>query len=155
MQEEKITPLVLRTFNILLKGGVLPPIPIELKKKSVNGQVKVELDGPLAQNMKAYHQTTGITQGMQAMAAVMQLNPDSQVNVDFDELMRQAISGNGMPQKIIREKAEVKKIKQKQQEMLQQQATLQQQQMQADAINKMGSTQGTTPQQIAQGQVGR
>ncbi len=155
MQEEKITPLVLRTFNILLKGGVLPPIPIELKEKSVNGEVKVELDGPLAQNMKAYHQTTGITQGMQAMAAVMQLNPDSQVNVDFDELMRQAISGNGMPQKIIREKAEVKKIKQKQQEMLQQQAALQQQQMQADAINKMGSAQGTTPQQIAQGQVGR
>ena len=155
MQEEKITPLVLRTFNILLKGGVLPPLPVELKKKSVNGEVRVELDGPLAQNMKAYHQTTGITQGMQAMAAVMQLNPDSQVNVDFDELMRQAISGNGMPQKIIREKAEVKKIKQKQQEMLQQQAELQQQQMQADAINKMGSTQGTTPQQMAQGQVGR
>ena len=155
MQEEKITPLVLRTFNILLKGGVLAPIPIELKEKSVNGEVKVELDGPLAQNMKAYHQTTGITQGMQAMSAVMQLFSDSQVNVDGDELMRQAISGNGMPQKIIREKAEVKKIKQKQEEMLKQQAALQQQQMQADAINKMGSAQGTTPQQIAQGQVGR
>lgn len=155
MQEEKITPLIMRTYHTLRKGGVLPPPPDELVKASQNGQVKVELDGPLAQNMKAYHQTVGITQGMQALAAVMQLNPDSQVNVNFDELMRQAMSSNGMPQTIIREWAEVKKIKEKQQAILEQQAQAQQMQMQADAVGKLSNANGTTAQQMMQGVVGR
>lgn len=155
MQEEKITPLIMRTYHTLRKGGVLPPPPDELVKASRNGQVKVELDGPLAQNMKAYHQTVGITQGMQALAAVMQLNPDSQVNVNFDELMRQAMSSNGMPQTIIREWAEVKKIKEKQQAILEQQAQARQMQMQADAVGKLSRAEGTTAQQMMQGVVGR
>lgn len=155
MQEEKITPLIMRTFNTLRRSGLLPPPPEELVKASQSGQVKVELDGPLAQNMKAYHQTTGITQGMQALAAVMQLNPDSQVNVDFDELMRQAMSANGMPESIIREVADVKKIKKAQQELLEQQAEAQQLQMRADAASKLSNAQGTTAQQMIQGVVGR
>lgn len=155
MQEEKITPLIMRTFNTLRRSGLLPPPPEELVKASQSGQVKVELDGPLAQNMKAYHQTTGITQGMQALAAVMQLNPDSQVNVDFDELMRQAMSANGMPESIIREVADVKKIKKAQQELLEQQAEAQQLQMRADAASKLSNAQGTTAQQMMQGVVGR
>ena len=155
MQEEKITPLIMRTYNILRKGGMLPPPPEELVKASQNGQVKVELDGPLAQNMKAYHQTVGITQGMQALAAVMQLNPDAQVNVNFDELMRQAMSANGMPQTIIRESAEVKKIKEKQKKILEQQAQAQQMQAQADAVGKLSKTSGTSAQQMMQGVVGR
>lgn len=155
MQEEKITPLIMRTFNTLRRSGLLPPPPEELVKASQNGQVKVELDGPLAQNMKAYHQTTGITQGMQALAAVMQLNPDSQVNVDFDELIRQAMSANGMPESIIREVADVKKIKKAQQELLEQQAEAQQLQMRADAASKLSNAQGTTAQQMMQGVVGR
>lgn len=155
MQEEKITPLIMRTYHILRKGGFLPPPPDELVKASQGGQVKVELDGPLAQNMKAYHQTVGITQGMQALAAVMQLNPDSQVNVDFDELIRQAMSANGMPQSIIREIAEVKKIKKQQQEILEAQAQAQQMQAQADAVNKLSKAEGSTAQQFMQGVAGR
>ncbi|WP_422477211.1 portal protein [Pleomorphochaeta sp. DL1XJH-081] len=155
MQEEKITPLIMRTYHILRKGGMLPPPPDELVNASKDGQVKVELDGPLAQNMKAYHQTVGITQGMQALAAVMQLNPDSQVNVNFDELIRQAMSANGMPQPIIREKAEVKKIKEQQQKILEQQAQAQQMQAQADAMGKLSHTNGTGAQQMMQGVVGR
>ena len=151
MQQEKITPLVMRTYSILTKSGILPPPPEELVKASLKGQVKVQLDGPLAQSMKAYHQTTGITQGMQALAAVMQLNPDSQVNVDFDELIRQAMGANGMPQTIIREKKDVKEIKKKQQEMLQQQAQAQQAQMQADTAQKMAKAPGTSAQQLMNG----
>lgn len=155
MQEEKISPLIMRTYHILRRAGMLPPPPEELVKASKNGQVKVELDGPLAQNMKAYHQTTGITQGMQALAAVMQLNPDSQVNVDFDELIRQAMSANGMPQPIIREVSDVKKIKQQQQAILEQQAQVQQMQAEADTVNKLSGANGTSAQQMMQGVVGR
>lgn len=155
MQEEKITPLIMRTYNIMRKGGYLPPPPDELIEASKDGKVRVELDGPLAQNMKAYHQTTGITQGMQALAAVMQLNPDSQVNVDFDELIRQAMSANGMPESIIREVADVKKIREKQMQMLQQQAEMEQMQVQADMASKLSKAEGSSAQQMMQGVVGR
>lgn len=155
MQEEKITPLVLRTYSILLHAGVLPPPPPDLIKASINGQVKVELDGPLAQNMRAYHQSTGITQGMQAVAAVMQMSPDSVDNVDFDEMIRQAMSANGMPQTIIREKADVKKIKAEKQRMLQQQMQMEQMKAQSEAVGKLGIPVGTSAQQMMQGQVGR
>lgn len=155
MQEEKITPLIMRTYNVMRKGGYLPPPPDELIEASKDGKVRVELDGPLAQNMKAYHQTTGITQGMQALAAVMQLNPDSQVNVDFDELIRQAMSANGMPESIIREVADVKKIREKQMQMLQQQAEMEQMQVQADMAAKLSKAEGSSAQQMMQGVVGR
>jgi len=151
MQEEKITPLIMRTYNILRKAGYLPPPPEALVKASLNGEVKVELDGPLAQNMKAYHQTTGITQGMQALAAVMQLNPDAQVNVNFDELIRQAMSANGMPQTVIREMAEVKKIKENQQRLLEAQAEAER----MKALGTMPRPQGTSAQEMMQGVVGR
>lgn len=85
----------------------------------------------------------------------MQLNPDSQVNIDFDELIRQAASANGMPQSIIREVATVKKIKEAQQAELQRQAEMEQAQVQANLVDKMQGPQGTTPQQMMQGQVGR
>ncbi|MBN2858825.1 MAG: hypothetical protein JXK93_01015, partial [Sphaerochaetaceae bacterium] len=155
MQEEKITPLVMRTFNILRRAGLIPAPPEELKEASEQGRVKIELDGPLAQNMKAYHQTTGITQGMQFMAAAMQLFPDSQVNVESDQLMRQGLTANGMPQTIIRELAQVKKIKAEQEQMLEQQRQNETLQAQADAVNKMSSAEGSTAQQMMQGQVGR
>ena len=155
MQEEKITPLVMRTFNILRRAGLIPAPPEELKEASDQGRVKIELDGPLAQNMKAYHQATGITQGIQFMAAAMQLFPDSQVNVESDQLMRQGLTANGMPQTIIRELAQVKKIKAEQEQMLEQQRQNETLQAQADAVNKMSSAEGSTAQQMMQGQVGR
>ncbi len=155
MQEEKISPLVMRSYTILRKAGKIPAPPEELKKASENGMVRIELDGPLAQNMKAYHQTTGITQGMQAVAAVGQLFPDSMVQVEGDELMRQAMSANGMPQTIIREKAQVKKIKDQQEKILEQQRANEQKLADAEYASKMQGAQGSTPQQMMQGQVGR
>lgn len=114
LQEEKITPLIMRTYNIMLASGLIEQPPKELKDAADDGVVKVELDGPLAQNMKAYHQTTGITQGLEALEKVMSLNQDSVVNIDFDKLIRLAVSSGGMPQTVIREKSEVKKIKEEQ-----------------------------------------
>ena len=131
LQEEKITPLIMRTYNLMLSSGLIKPPSEELKEASEAGIVKVELDGPLAQNMKAYHQTTGITQGLEALAKVMELNQDSVVNIDFDKLIRIAVSSGGMPQSVIREKSEVKKIKAAQMEAIKAQQKNEQIQAQA------------------------
>lgn len=153
MQEEKIAPLIMRTYHIMERNGLLPPPPAELVKVSKNGQVKVVLDGPLAQNMKAYHQSTGIVQGAQMLGVIQQYFPNAMVNVDEDEFARQALSSHNMPETVIREQADVKKIKARQQAVLEEQARVENMKSQAEALSKMPQN-GTLPQQMAMGQVG-
>lgn len=146
IQEEKVVPIVLRTFTIAKKYGLLPQPPEEMVKVSGN-LINVELSGPLAQSMRAYHQTIGITKGMQAIAGVMQLNPESSINIDFDELLRQAATSNGMPQTIIREVSEVKKIKKQVVQQQQQQQQMDQLEQASKIQQQMGGAGAMAQQQ--------
>lgn len=148
MQEEKLNPLVLRTFGILLRNGLVPPPPEELRKAWKTTRIRIELEGPLAQTMKQYHQTTGFMQGLQWISAVGQLFPESMVNIDGDELMRGGSTAQGLPQTTIREKADVDRIKRQQ---AQNQARAQQQQ---DALvqSQVAKNMGVDAQAMAQAQ---
>ena len=146
MQIEKLSPLVLRTFRTMLRSGALPPPPPELVKASENGMVEVELDGPLAQIMKAYHQATGLQQGMSAIAAVMQIFPDEVAQFDGGEIARQFATAQGLPQSCIREQSDVKKIKE-QQAQAQAQAQQQAQALQESQILK--NLSGVQPGSVA------
>ena len=88
MQEEKIAPLIMRTYHIMERNGLLPPPPAELVKVSKNGQVKVVLDGPLAQNMKAYTSQQGLYRAHAPCDTA--ILPNALVNVDEDEFARQS-----------------------------------------------------------------
>lgn len=125
MQEEKLNPLILRTLAIMVRNGLVPEAPDELKEAWREGRVNVELEGPLIQTMKQYHQTSGLTQGLSWMSSWAQIFPQSIVNVDGDEGMRQGLTSYGFPQSIIREQADVRKIKE-QQAMAERQAQMQQ-----------------------------
>ena len=138
MQNEKLVPLVLRTFHIMYKTGLLPPPPVELLKASSNGQIDIELDGPLAQRMKAYHKTNGLEQGLAAISAALQIFPNSIVNFDGDEYLRQLATAKGVPQSIIREIPEVKKIQAEQARMQQEAAQQQQMLAQSEMLKNMG-----------------
>lgn len=148
MQEEKLNPLVLRTFNIMLRNGMLPQPPLELQRAWVEGRVQIELDGPLAQTMKQYHQTTGYMQGLSWVGSVAQLFPEELVNIDGAELMRGGATSQGLAQSSIREKADVERIKKQQAEN---QAKAQQQQ---DALvqSQVAKNLGVDAQQMAQAQ---
>lgn len=154
MQVEKLNPIVMRTFAIMSKAGRLPKPPAQLVKISLRGQVKVELDGPLAQNMKAYHQTTGLMQGLQAAASTMNVFPDSLANIDGDLFMRAFATAMGMPQSVIREKAEVDKIKKEQASQARAQAQQQQAVAQSQVLKNLDGVRGTAAQQMAQGLYG-
>lgn len=160
MQEEKLNPLVLRTFAIMYRNHMVEEAPIELQKAWAQGRVKVELDGPLATQMKQYHQTTGMAQGFQWISSWAQMFPESLLNIDPDEGMRQGATAYGFPQSAIREKVDVDKIKRQQAEN---QAKAQRQQdalvesqvaknlgMDAQQMAQAQAAQGTTPQQLAQ-----
>ena len=148
MQVEKLNPLVLRTFAVMYRNGLLPDPPEELKKAWNEGRVQIELDGPLAQTMKQYHQTTGYMQGLSWLANVAQLFPESLVNIDSDELLRGGATSRGLSQKSIREKSDVDKIKRQQAEN---QAKAQQQQ-EALLQSQIAKNLGANAEQLAQAQ---
>lgn len=148
MQEEKLTPLVLRTFAIMYRNHMVEEPPEELKKAWSEGRIKIELDGPLATQMKQFHQTTGMAQGLQWISSWAQIFPESMLNIDPDEGMRQGATAYGFPQSAIREKADVDKIKRQQAEN---QQRVQQQQ---DALlqSQVAKNLGMDAQQMAQAQ---
>lgn len=145
MQVEKLNPIVIRTFRIMLRGGMLPPPPEELIKASREGRVEIELDGPLAQTMKQYHQATGLQQGLASIASVAQLFPDELAQFDGGEIARQFATAQGLPQSCIREKADVEKIKQAQAEAQQQAQQRQAALAQSQIYKNMGYDASTVP----------
>ena len=148
MQEEKLNPVVLRTFSIMLKNRMLPQPPDELRDAWTEGRVRIELDGPLAQTMKQYHQTTGYMQGLAWVTSVANVFPEELVNIDGGELMRGGATSQGLSQKAIREKSDVDKIKRQQAEN---QAKAQQQQ-EALVQSQVAKNLGVNAQQMAQAQ---
>ena len=148
MQNEKLVPLVLRTFHIMYKTGLLPKPPAELVKASNGGQIDIELDGPLAQRMKAYHKTNGLEQGLVAISAGLQLFPNAIVNFDGDEYLRQLATAKGVPQSIIRELPDVRKIQQEQARQQQEQARQQQMMAESEMLKNMGYN-ASNPMQLA------
>ena len=108
LNSETLIPLIKMTYVTSEKNGLIPDPPPGLEQ---GGRIHIDFQGPLALQTKKYHQTQGIDAGLLFVREVAQMFPDSLVNVDSDELIRQGMDSKGMPQKIIREKPDVDKIK--------------------------------------------
>lgn len=129
MQVEKINPLVKSTLDIMMRNGWALPVPDAMKEKTVADEffpVTVELNGLLAQNLKAYQQTIGLEDGISAIALMGKIYPQSFVNFDFDEIARQYAIAKGLPKDCLYDKVRVSEIKR--QILAQQQALASQQQ---------------------------
>ena len=114
--------IIQRSFDILMRNGELPELPLALRGQS--GGMKVDFVGPLAQAQKKYHTTGGTIQALQVAQPILQMFPNSGDYIDGDKLMKVALEGQGMPQSVIREEDDVKKIRE---ERIQQQQAQQQQ----------------------------
>jgi hypothetical protein len=104
--------------------------------------IKIDFTGPLAQNQKKYHQMGGTVQALNAVGPIMQMFPNAGDYLDGDELMKSTMEGMGMPQNIIREDDDVKKIREDRIKAQQEAAAQQQQMAMAQTLmqnaNKMG-----------------
>lgn len=129
---DNLLKIIQRSFNILYNAGELPPIPKALLESGTD--IKVDFEGPLAQAQKKYHTMGGITQAINIAAPILQMFPNSGDYLDADQLMKSALEGQGMPQNVIREEDDVKKIRE-QRALAEQQAQQQaQQQMLAQSL---------------------
>ena len=123
---EFLTNIIQRSFYILMRAGMLPPPPMALMNQQAI--MKIDFTGPLAQNQKKYHQMGGTVQALTAVGPIIQMFPNAGDFLDGDELMKSTMEGMGMPQNIIREDDDVKKIREERIKA-QQEAAAQQQQM--------------------------
>lgn len=125
---ETLTQVIQRSFNLLAKQGKIPPVPESLEGQSA--AMKIDFIGPLAMAQKKYHTLGGIQQALALVSPIMQMFPNAGDYIDPDVLMKRALEGQGMPQAIIREDEDVKKLREERMRaQMEAQAQAQQQQM--------------------------
>lgn len=157
---DSLSQIIKRTFNLLLKRGEIP-IPPDSLAGTQDVSMRIEYDGPLSQAQKRYYSTGTITNSLAAAAQVIQFFPNSADYIDADTLIKKTMENTGMPESVIREDRDVKKIREEraaaQQQALQMQ---QQQQLQQDLMSNSdklnqkvnpGSTLDQLNQQLASG----
>lgn len=137
---EFLSNIISRTFNLLYRAQMLPPLPTALMKQQAI--IKIDFTGPLAQNQKKYHQMGGTVQALSAIGPIMQMFPNAGDFIDGDRLMKDTMEGMGMPQAIIREDDDVRKVREERIKAQQEAAAQQQQMAMAQTLmqnaNKMG-----------------
>jgi hypothetical protein len=95
-QYELINPLVDRTFAVMLRAGILPPIPREIASRHID----VEVISTLADAQKS-SATTGIERLMAFVGNLMAAKPEVGDNIDWDETVREYADYLGTSQKLI------------------------------------------------------
>lgn len=149
---EFLSNVISRSFSLLMRAQLLPPPPMALMKS--NAVIKIDFTGPLAQNQQKYHQMGGTLQALNAVGPIMQMFPNAGDFIDGDQLMKSTMEGMKMPQNVIREDDDVKKIREERIKAQQEAAAQQQQMAMAQTLmqnaNKMGEAaqQGSMMDQI-------
>jgi len=124
--------IIQRSFNILWRQRKIPPPPAGIAGSGA--QLKVDFMGPLAQAQKKYHESGGITHGLNLIGAVAKIaGPDALDTVDFHQTLKTGLEGFGFPQNAIREDKDVEEMRRQRAQamaMQQQQAAAMEQQKQ-------------------------
>jgi len=116
LNSETLIPMMDRVYRICERNGMIPEPPMAL---SSGGRVKVEMQGPLAQSQKQYHESQGVNAALLFAANMAKIFGTSPLdNVDEDELMRRGMDSAGSPQRVIRELPQVAEIRRRKAEAL-------------------------------------
>lgn len=104
--EEMLSPLVKRTFAIMHRKGMIPPLPEALK----DVKIKIEFDSILAQAQKI-GTITNLTQFIQFVGGQVAVSPEIMDVVNTDEVVRKFADLASTPSKILRTPEEVQSIR--------------------------------------------
>lgn len=121
LKNELLDPLIERTFNILLRVGLIPTPPQEIQGR----ELSVSYISMIAQAQKATALNT-IRQGFAFAAELAGANQEVLDNVDFDGALREGLGAIGVTPKMIRAKEEVDNMRAEREKMRQQLAAQEQ-----------------------------
>lgn len=141
LEEELLDPLVNRTFQIMLRAGLLPPPPRELQ----GIELKVEYISVLAQAQKLIgiqgaQELTGLVSSVVQLQAAAGQVPDALDKLNTDQLVDDFGEMLGTPPELVRSDDQVASIRQQRAQRMAQQQAMQQLQQGAETAKTMGDT---------------
>lgn len=105
LHDELLDPLIVRTFNIMERAGLIPPRPQALK----NQGFQIEYISLLAQAQKQVA-TVSIETTLSFTAAAVQLDPKAAAVIDVRQAIREYADARGAPVKILRTQEDLSKM---------------------------------------------
>ena len=137
-QYMKINPIVKRTFKVMSRAGRLPKPPKEFLRTK-NPLLRIELDGPLAKNIKAFSTQNGLQAGWEWIREMKSMGFEAALdNVNMDDYIRKALDAVGVPQTSINELRTVAEVRARKEQMMQQQMAMQQAQQESEIQRNAG-----------------
>ena len=133
LQEEYLTPILERTYNILDRAGVFPPIPPDIAQMIGEEDVKIVYISPLAQAQKMSG-LVNIEQAIAFVANMAQMWPDAIKSIDPLGTVAKYMDLLGAPAKMRRPAEEVQQMIQQEQKAMQQAQQEQQAMQMAQAL---------------------
>lgn len=122
MDREFATPLIRRTFNLMLRAGLFSPLPQALTQGSKGKPIPliIEYEGPLARAMKS-SDVQSIQSLDEMLEPITKFDQDVVDVIDFDELTRSGAEALGIPAVVIRDKQQVQQMRAQKQQVAEQQ----------------------------------
>lgn len=125
---EFLTPLVMRTLNIQMRAGNIPPIPREVLAQSSNpSKIKnegVDLDIAFINSLARSQQLSelkNIMSFVQDVAGMSQIKPDALDNLNTDEIVEKMARIRDIPEEMINTEDEVKQVREQRDQQMQMQ----------------------------------
>lgn len=132
LQDEFLSPIIERVYNILERRGAFPPIDPDLAERLQDKEVKIEYISPLAQAQKMSG-LVNIEQATAFVAQMAQLYPEALKAIDPIQTVKRYFELLGAPAVMQRSVEDIQKMLQAEQEMAQEQQQMAQMQAMAQA----------------------
>lgn len=138
MNNELLNPLIVRSFRVLLRSGLLPEMPPILVERGVD--IDIAFVNQLARAQQIQDVTT-IQQWVQGLAMIAQMDPSVIDNINADGIARHMAKIMGVPEEAVQNSDVVQQVRQQRAEAQQQAMQLQAGVQMADINSKLSSTQ--------------
>lgn len=134
---EYLTPLIVRSFKLLLRGGALPPLPEVLVSRGIN--IDIRFVNPLSRNQR-FEEVNNLSSWVAETAQYAQMTGDPSVldHINGDFITREKAEIRGIPAGAIRSADEIAKIREARQQAAEQQQQLEAGVKVADIAAKTG-----------------
>ncbi len=124
LQDEFLSPIIERVYNILERRGAFPPIPEEIAERMADEEVKIEYISPLAQAQKLSG-LVNIEQGAAFAAQIASVWPDAAKKIDPVGTVSEYFKLLGVPGSVQRATEDVEAMIAQEQQMAAQQEEMQ------------------------------
>ena len=136
LQNDFLEPLIQRTFNILLREGMLPDIPDIVAESG--DQIDIVYTGPLPQSQKRDAARSTVA-WLQTIAQLAEIFPEMRDIPDPDAIARELGSMEGVPAKLMKPQDDVDKERAARAQQAQMQQAAQMAEMAGSAAQKAGA----------------